>query len=103
MSQKSKIISFFLVSMGFDFAKSLDKLENLQKQKLMDERYGLGNAKSDIVLIIPYTSSISEEDQNYCMNQLRRMREQIPGTYLNILCFFFFLRTLNYHYYHHHY
>ena len=64
---------------NFDLPKSLDKLYVLQKKKLNDTRYGLGNAKSDVVLIIPYTSSISNSDKDYCTQQIKKMREQVPG------------------------
>jgi len=46
---------------------------------LDDERYGLGNAKSDVVLIIPYESSLSNTDKEYCIEQIKKMKEQVPG------------------------
>jgi len=51
----------------------------LQTKKLDDERHGLGNAKSDVVLIIPYKSSLSNSDKEYCTEQIKKMREQVPG------------------------
>lgn len=76
-----KTLFFSSVSNGFDVPKLFDKLISLQKKKLDDERYGLGHAKSDVVLIIPYISSISNTDKEYCIEQIRKMREQIPGKY----------------------
>jgi len=76
---------FFSVSSGFDFAKLLEKLISLEKKKLDDERHGLGNAKSSVVLIIPYTSSVSNIDKEYCIEQIRKIQEQIPGEYLILI------------------
>ncbi|KYN10547.1 hypothetical protein ALC57_17152 [Trachymyrmex cornetzi] len=72
---------------NFDLPKSFDKLYALQKKKLNDTRYGLGNAKSDVVLIIPYTSSISNSDKEYCIQQIKKMGEQVPDTTLFILTY----------------
>jgi len=46
---------------------------------LNDERHGLGQGKSDVVLIIPYTSSLSNSDKDYCLEVIRQMREKVPG------------------------
>lgn len=75
---------FSLVSSGFDLAKLLEKLVSLEKKKLDNERHGLGNAKSSVVLIIPYTSSVSNGDKEYCLEQIRKMRE-ISGEYLILI------------------
>lgn len=72
----------FSVTSGFDFAKSLDKLESIQTIKLDNERSGFGNGKSDIILIIPYTSSVPDADKEYCIQRIKRMREQVPGNVL---------------------
>ncbi|XP_011055834.1 PREDICTED: uncharacterized protein LOC105146903 [Acromyrmex echinatior] len=72
---------------NFDLPKSFDKLWVLQKKKLNDTRYDLGNVKSDVVLIIPYTSSISSSDKEYCIQQIKNMREQVPDTTLFILTY----------------
>jgi len=69
---------------NFDLPKSLDKLCVLEKKKLNDTRYGLGNAKSDVVLIIPRTSPISISDKEYCKKWIKEMREQVPGKLLPI-------------------
>lgn len=73
---------FFSVTGGFDFARSLEKLEFIQKTKLNNERNGLGNEKSDIILFIPHTSSVSDDNKEYCIQQIKRMREQVPGNVL---------------------
>ncbi|XP_071627923.1 uncharacterized protein [Temnothorax longispinosus] len=72
---------------GFDLPKSLDKLRILQTKKLNDERNGLGQAKSDVVLIIPYTSSLSSSDKEYCIEQIKQMREKVPDATLLILAY----------------
>ncbi|XP_025158841.1 uncharacterized protein LOC105184757 isoform X2 [Harpegnathos saltator] len=74
-------------SAGFDLAKSLDKLESIQTIKLNNERSGLGNGKSDIILIIPYTSSVPDPDKEYCKQQLNRMREQVPDATILVLTY----------------
>ncbi|XP_070159046.1 uncharacterized protein [Polyergus mexicanus] len=74
-------------SSPLDFAKLLEKLISLQKKKLDDERYGLGQAKSNVVLIIPYQSSVPDTDKEYCIEQIKKMHEQIPDTVLLILTY----------------
>lgn len=74
-------------SSPFDLAKLLEKLISLQKKKLDDERYGLGQAKSNVVLIIPYQSSVPDTDKEYCIEQIKKMREQVPDTVLLILTY----------------
>lgn len=72
----------FSVTGNFDLAKSLDKLESIQTEKLNNERSSLGGAKSDIVLIVPYTSTVPDPDKEYCLQRIQRMREQVPGNVL---------------------
>ncbi|KYN34770.1 hypothetical protein ALC56_10738 [Trachymyrmex septentrionalis] len=72
---------------NFDLPKSLDKLCVLEKKKLNDTRYGLGNAKSDVVLIIPRTSPISISDKEYCKKWIKEMREQVPDVTLLMLTY----------------
>lgn len=78
--------NFLLATKGFDLPKSLDKLRTLQTKKLDDERYGLGNAKSDVVLIIPYTKPLSNPNKDYCIEQIKKMREKVPGKSLIASC-----------------
>ncbi|XP_032678684.1 uncharacterized protein LOC116847626 [Odontomachus brunneus] len=75
------------VTNGFDFAKSLDKLESIQTIKLNNERNGFGNGKSDIILIIPYTSSVPDADKEYCIQRIKRMQEQVPDATILILTY----------------
>ncbi|KAL0102783.1 hypothetical protein PUN28_018225 [Cardiocondyla obscurior] len=70
---------------GFDLPKALEKLSSMQKKKLNDERYDLGNAKSDVVLIIPYTSTLSGVDKELCINKIKYMQEQVPDARVLIL------------------
>lgn len=77
---------------NFDLPISLEKLKVLQKKKLNDERYGLGNAKSDVVLIIPYESSLSDSDKEYCIEWIKKMQQKVPGKLLLI-------KTTNCNYY----
>ncbi|XP_071872953.1 uncharacterized protein [Bombus fervidus] len=66
---------------GFDLAKSLKELEAYLKNKLNAERVrGVGGARSDIVLIVPYISDISKNDKQYCLQTILRIREYIPDT-----------------------
>lgn len=85
-----EIETFFFCSVSsssspFDLAKLLEKLISLQKKKLDDERYGLGQAKSNVVLIIPYQSSVPDTDKEYCIEQIKKMREQVPGESLILM------------------
>ncbi|XP_050446645.1 uncharacterized protein LOC126849116 [Cataglyphis hispanica] len=81
------ITNYRNVSSGFNLAKLFEKLISSQKKKLDNERHGLGQAKSNVVLIIPYTSSVVETDKEYCIEQIRKMQEQIPDTVLLILTY----------------
>ncbi|XP_072752616.1 uncharacterized protein [Anoplolepis gracilipes] len=82
------ITNYRSVHSGFNFAKLFEKLIFSQKKKLDDERHGLGHAKSNIVLIIPYTSSVSDNtDKEYCIEQIKKMKEEIPDTVLLILTY----------------
>ncbi|XP_076291895.1 uncharacterized protein LOC143214566 [Lasioglossum baleicum] len=65
----------------FDLAKSIDKVQERLEKKLENERNrGEGGARSDIVLIIPYSFSITSGDKEYSLGRISRMREQIPDT-----------------------
>lgn len=81
------LTNYTTATKGFDLPKSLDKLRTLQTKKLDDERYGLGNAKSDVVLIIPYTKSLSNSNKDYCIEQIKKMREKVPDATLLILTY----------------
>ncbi|XP_015437346.1 PREDICTED: uncharacterized protein LOC107192569, partial [Dufourea novaeangliae] len=73
---------------GFDLAKSLDKLKQRLMDKLDNERnQGVGIARSDIVLIIPYMSTISNGDKEYSLQNILQMREQIPDTTVLIMAY----------------
>lgn len=79
-------VTFVLVVNNFDLAKSFEKLESLQRQKLNAERNkNVVSARSDIVLIIPYTSSVSDPDKEYSLQQIKKMHEQVPGNSLSLL------------------
>ncbi|XP_014480886.1 PREDICTED: uncharacterized protein LOC106747658 [Dinoponera quadriceps] len=75
------------VTSGFDLSKTLEKLEIIQKTKLDIERSTLGNGKSDIILIIPYTSTVPDPDMPYLKEQLQRMQEQVPDATVFILTY----------------
>nr|XP_012215807.1 PREDICTED: uncharacterized protein LOC105668157 [Linepithema humile] len=72
---------------GFNLPKSLEKLRTLQTKKLENERHDFGHAKSDIVLIIPYTSSLNSADKKYCIEEIKTMQEQVPDATLLILAY----------------
>lgn len=66
---------------GFNLPKSLKELEKNLLNKLDNERSrGIGGARSDVVLIIPQTNSISNGDKEYCVQTLARLREKVPDT-----------------------
>lgn len=74
----------FSVTRGFNFAKSLKELESLQREKLNDERNNSsGNAKSDVILFIPYQSDVDVNDREYCIQQLKQMHEKVPGNFFS--------------------
>ncbi|XP_031849271.2 uncharacterized protein LOC116434746 isoform X1 [Nomia melanderi] len=76
------------ITHGFDLPKSIDKLWYYSRSKLENERNkGIGGARSDVVLIIPYISTISISDKDYCLQNIVRMREQIPDTTLLIMAY----------------
>lgn len=81
------VTHFMNVTSGFDLPKTFDKLRALQTKKLNDERSSLGQAKSDVVLIIPYTSTLSNSDKDYCTEKIKQMREKVPDTTLLILTY----------------
>ncbi|XP_012535365.2 uncharacterized protein LOC105836104 [Monomorium pharaonis] len=72
---------------GFDLPKSLEQLHILQKKKLNDERSSFGHGKSDVVLIIPFTTTLSETDKQYCKEKIKTMREKVPDATLLILTY----------------
>lgn len=51
----------------------------MQTKKLNDERSTLGQAKSDVVLIMPYTTTLQGADKEYCLELIKEMREKVPG------------------------
>lgn len=70
----------FAVTHGFDLPKSLQQLNLRLKDKLDNERIrGIAGARSDVVLIVPYMSTIDNGDKDFCKQTLLRMREQYPG------------------------
>ncbi|XP_025994720.2 uncharacterized protein LOC105203338 [Solenopsis invicta] len=75
------------VHSGFNLPQSLEKLRSLQTQKLNNERSGFGNGKSDVVLIIPYTTSLTNSDKEFCKEQIADMREKVPDATLLILTY----------------
>ncbi|XP_076243989.1 uncharacterized protein LOC143185138 [Calliopsis andreniformis] len=76
------------ITKGFDLPLSLDKLMSRQANKLNNERnQGVGGARSDVVLIIPYISPLSESNKEYCLHVISQMREQIPDTEILIMTY----------------
>ena len=73
----------FIVARGFDLSKSFDTIRSLETWKLNEEKHrGLGGKNSEVILIVPYTSSITDTDKEYCLEQLKKLREDVPGTKL---------------------
>jgi hypothetical protein len=76
----------FIDSKGFDLPRAFERLRSLQIKKLNDEqRFGWAGGKSDVVLIIPYQSSISQNDKEFCHETLKTMREEVPGKMISLL------------------
>ncbi|XP_078046275.1 uncharacterized protein LOC144474824 [Augochlora pura] len=69
------------ITRKFDLSKSIVKVQNRLVDKLENERLqGHGGARSDIVLIIPFTNNINDGDKKFCVDQILRMQEHIPDT-----------------------
>lgn len=74
------------VTHGFDLPKTLETLYWMQKNKLDNERSrGAGGARSEVILIVPYTSEISQQDKTYCKQRITSMREVVPDITMLIL------------------
>ncbi|XP_033334881.2 uncharacterized protein LOC117225429 [Megalopta genalis] len=72
----------------FDLSKSITKVQNRLMNKLENERKrGEGGARSDIVLIIPYTSVINAGDKQYCLQNILQMQEHIPDTTFLVMAY----------------
>ncbi|XP_046481630.1 uncharacterized protein [Neodiprion pinetum] len=67
---------------GFDLPKALEALRILQKERLNKEQsQNIGGSNSDVVLVLSYTSSITTDtDKEYCLQQLRIIREEVPDS-----------------------
>ncbi|XP_011501690.1 PREDICTED: uncharacterized protein LOC105365272 [Ceratosolen solmsi marchali] len=73
---------------GFDLPRAFERLRSLQIKKLNDEqRLGWAGGKSDVVLIIPYQSSISQSDKEFCYEALKIMREEVPDSVILFLTY----------------
>lgn len=77
---------YFSVSKGFDLPKTFHTIRTIETDKLNDEHNrGLGGGNSEVLLIMPYTSTISDSDKEYCLEQLRILSEEAPGTKQNYI------------------
>ncbi|XP_053983620.1 uncharacterized protein LOC128878955 isoform X1 [Hylaeus volcanicus] len=76
------------ITHGFDLPKSIDALY-LRLMNLLDNERdrGVGGARSNVVLIIPYMSTISNTDKDYSLKQILRIREKAPDTTLLIMAY----------------
>ncbi|OAD54860.1 hypothetical protein WN48_06060 [Eufriesea mexicana] len=70
------------ITHGFNLPKSLKELELYLMNKLNNERGRVGGARADVVLIISHNFDISQNDKEYCLQTILRMREHIPDTTL---------------------
>ncbi|XP_015183759.1 PREDICTED: uncharacterized protein LOC107070249 [Polistes dominula] len=75
------------VKKGLNLPKSFQILRNLEKDKLNREHNeGIGGKASDVILIMPYNNAqLSQSDKDYCLEQLKYMREEIPDATVLIL------------------
>ncbi|XP_076757830.1 uncharacterized protein LOC143427507 [Xylocopa sonorina] len=79
------------ITHGFDLSKALNELQVYLTHKLNNERNrGIGGARSDVVLIVPYNSDTSKNNNNfkeYCLQTVSQMQEQFPDTTLLIMAY----------------
>lgn len=76
------------VHKGLNLSKSLQMLRILEQDKLNREHSeGIGGKSSDVVLIMPYNAQLSQSDKEYCLEQLKYMREEIPDAAILILTY----------------
>lgn len=70
----------FTVTRGLNLPKSIKMLRTLEYDKLNRERSeSIGGKASDVVIIMPYNAQLSQSDKEYCLEQLKYMRQEIPG------------------------
>ncbi|XP_046823998.1 uncharacterized protein LOC124426394 [Vespa crabro] len=76
------------VTRGLNLSKSIKMLRTLEYDKLNRERSeGIGGKPSNVVLIMPYNAQLFQSDKEYCIEQLKYMREEIPDTTVLILTY----------------
>ncbi|KAI4497475.1 hypothetical protein M0802_007486 [Mischocyttarus mexicanus] len=76
------------VTKGFNLSKSIQMLRILEKDKLNREHTeGIGGKASDVVLIMPYNAQLQQSDKEYCLEQLKYIREEIPDANILILTY----------------
>ena len=60
--------------------KTIEVVKTLHEKKLEEEqKQGIGGSNANLVLFIPYSSSISEVDKEFSLEQIKNIREEIPG------------------------
>ncbi|XP_043285059.1 uncharacterized protein [Venturia canescens] len=70
----------------FDLSKTFDVIKSMQASQLDDEqRRSIGGGSSEVILIVPYTSTVTDENKEYCKEQLKIMYEDIPDATLMFL------------------
>lgn len=68
--------------------KILERLRISRAEKMNEEhRRGIGGGHSDVVLIVPYTTSISDSDKEYSTELLKQIREEFPDVTLLFLTY----------------
>nr|XP_050854964.1 uncharacterized protein LOC127065938 [Vespula vulgaris]XP_050854965.1 uncharacterized protein LOC127065938 [Vespula vulgaris] len=76
------------ITRGLNLSKSIKILKTLEYNKLNRERNeGIGGKASNVVLIMPYNAQLLQSDKEYCLEQLKYMRQEIPDTTVLILTY----------------
>ncbi|KAL2728504.1 N-acetylmuramoyl-L-alanine amidase [Vespula squamosa] len=76
------------ITRGLNLSKSIKILKTLEYNKLNRERSEvIGGKASNVVLIMPYNAQLLQSDKEYCLEQLKYMRQEMPDTIVLILTY----------------
>lgn len=64
---------------GLDMPKSIETVRTMLEKKLDEEqRRRIGGNKAQVVLFIPFSTQLQDDSRNFCLDQIKSMREEIP-------------------------
>ena len=64
--------------------KTIEDVRNIFAKKLDEEqRQRIGGTNANVLLYIPHSSSISEADKEFYLEQIKQMKEEIPGIFFS--------------------